>query len=217
MIDRDTPRAAKRGEGSAPRSGLAWVRGTPSSGLRLWIVALLLVAACSAPRPAPEVVPEGAPGTEHKMYVTAKSLNVRAEASTSGKVMTQVKQGDQLVVVDEKRGWSNVRLTNGTTGWVSSDYISATKKKVKPGCESEFAFAKAPLAAFSEDGPHGLVVVDAAVNTKGDVTSTKIMSNTTGEDALAKMAEREIRSATFIPPYRDCAPRAFIFTYKRTF
>ena len=34
---------------------------------------------------------------------------------------------------------------------------------------------------------------------------------------LASMAEREIRSATFKPPYRDCVPRPLIFTYKRTF
>lgn len=62
---------------------------------------------------------------------------------------------------------------------------------------------------------HGLV--DATVNTSGDVQNTKVISNTTGEDALAKMAEREIRAAKFTPPYRDCVPKTFIFTYKRTF
>jgi TonB family protein len=76
---------------------------------------------------------------------------------------------------------------------------------------------KAPLAAFSEGGPHGLVIVDATVNTSGDVLNTKVISNTTGEEALGKMAEREIRAAKFVPPVRDCVPKTFIFTYKRTF
>ena len=185
-------------------------------GRRLLPIVLLAAACATPPPPPPQPAPAPAPA-EHTMYVVAKTLNVRAEPSTSGKVVTQVKQGDPLTVVDESKGWSSVQLANGTSGWVSSDYISATKKNVKPGCESEFAFAKAPLAAFSEGGPHGLVVVDATVNTKGDVTGTKIISNTTGEDALAKMAEREIKAAKFVPPYRDCVPRAFIFTYKRTF
>ncbi len=210
---RVTPRPATRGEGSAREAHRAGEGRTPS----VCIAVLLLAAACATP-PAPQTAPE-APSkpAERTMYVVAKSLNVRAEPSTSGKVLTQVKQGDALTVVDEVKGWSNVQLAGGTTGWVSSDYIAATRKKVKPGCESEFGFVKAPLAAFSEDGPHGLVVVDATVNTKGDVTATKIVSNSTGEDALAKMAEREIRAAKFTPPYRDCQPKAFIFTYKRTF
>jgi len=184
---------------------------------RRFLAAMVLVAACATPPPpqtAPETVPRPAQRT---MYVIAKTLNVRTEPSTSGKVVRQVKQGEAVTVVDETKGWSNVTLADGTMGWVSSDYVSTTKKNVKPGCESEFSFVKAPLAAFSEDGPHWLVVVDATVNTKGDVTATKILSNTTGEDALAKMAEREIRAARFTPPYRDCVPRAFIFTYKRTF
>ena len=35
--------------------------------------------------------------------------------------------------------------------------------------------------------------------------------------ALASIAEKEIRSAKFIPPVRDCVKRSFIFTYKRAF
>jgi uncharacterized protein YgiM (DUF1202 family) len=186
-------------------------------GRRL-LVAIVLLAACAAPAPPPQSAPPATPsGVERKVFVIAKTLNVRAEPSTGASVLTQVNQGDQLTVMNEEKGWSNVRLANGATGWVSSDYISTTRKKTKPGCESEFAFRKTPLAAFSEGGPHGLVVVDATVNTTGDVVATKIISNSTGEDALAKMAEREIRSAKFTPPYRDCVPRSFIFTYKRAF
>ena len=60
-------------------------------------------------------------------------------------------------------------------------------------------------------------IIEASVNTSGDVTTTRIMSNTTGDTALAAIAEKEIRSAKFIPPVRNCAPQRFVFTYKRAF
>jgi hypothetical protein len=51
----------------------------------------------------------------------------------------------------------------------------------------------------------------------GNVTRTKVVSNSTGDEALAFLAEREIKAAKFSPPIRNCAPREFVFTYRRTF
>ena len=62
-----------------------------------------------------------------------------------------------------------------------------------------------------------MVTVDAAVDARGNVTSTKLIGNTTGDEALGELAAREIREAKFAPPIRNCVPKAFIFTYKRSF
>jgi hypothetical protein len=62
-----------------------------------------------------------------------------------------------------------------------------------------------------------LVVIDAYVNTSGDVTSTKVVTNDTRDDSLAALAQSEIKSAKFEAPKRNCVARAFIFTYKRSF
>ena len=188
--------------------------------MRKFLPLLVLVAACSSPAPEPQTVPAPAPipGGLGTVRVTATTLNVRQDASASSLVVTQVRRGDQLTLLAEENGWSHVRLGSGEEGWVSSQHVSNGKpRSKKSGCDSEFSFVKTPLAAFSENGPHGLVVVDATVNTKGEVTATKVVSNSTGDKSLGAMAEREIRSATFKPPYRDCVPRTFIFTYKRSF
>lgn len=119
--------------------------------------------------------------------------------------------------------WTRVRLASGETGWVSSRFVSdgSTPKTTKgrKGCpaDSDFAFTETPTLAFSESGAHGLVVVEANVSTKGIVTGTKLISNSTGDEALGFLAEREIKSAKFTPPIRNCVARAFIFTYRRTF
>ena len=90
------------------------------------------------------------------------------------------------------------------------------KNKTK-GRESDSALTQTPTLAFSDSSAHGIVVVDATVNTKGNVTGTKVVSNSTGDEALAFLAEKEIKAARFSPPIRNCVPRAFIFTYRRTF
>lgn len=193
-----------------------------------------LAFACSTPAPAPEPAPAPVaetPAPEQKplgtVRVTATSLNVRAEASTTAAVVTQAKKGESLTLLTDKGDWMYVRTAAGETGWVSAAYVtfgsgssssgSHTAKRRTTGCETDYAFVKTPTPAFSDRGAHGLVVVEANVNSKGDVTSTKVISNDTGDESLAFLAEREIKSAKFSPPKRNCVPRAFIFTYKRSF
>jgi outer membrane biosynthesis protein TonB len=195
-------------------------------------IALLIVFRCAAPTPppapAPEPPPQAAVVTEEEKVigtakVTASALNVRAEASTDAEVLTQVKKGVALSVLREDESWMKVRLADGTVGWVAARFVSragAKKAAAKKGAcppDSDYAFAETPMLAFSVSDAHGIVVVEATVNTKGAVTGTKVVSNSTGDEALAFLTEREIQTAKFSPPIRNCVPRAFIFTYRRTF
>jgi len=50
-------------------------------------------------------------------------LRVRESPSVLGKEITRVKPGDELILLEEKQGWSKVRLKDETEGYVSSDYI----------------------------------------------------------------------------------------------
>jgi uncharacterized protein YgiM (DUF1202 family) len=201
-------------------------------------IALLIVSACGAPPPAPVAAPETpapppAPVAEQvsgNVHVTATALNVRQEPSADAAVIAQVKKGTELGVLHSDESWVKVRLANGATGWVASRFVSdgdsrsaATKTKraqtKRGGCppDSDYAFLEIPTPSFFLDGAHGLVVVEATVNASGIVTSAKLISNATGDESMAFLAQREIKSARFSPPIRDCVARAFIFTYRRTF
>lgn len=166
-----------------------------------------------------------APATEEKaigtVRVTASQLNVRKDASTSADVVTQVRRGTKLTLLADDRGWLKVRLASGEVGWVSAQHVARDGENAprRKGCppDSDFTFVKSPLPDLREQKAHGLVVVDAYVDVKGNVTSTKVISNSTGDLALGSLTEREIRTAKFAPPVRNCVPRAFIFTYKRSF
>ncbi len=193
----------------------------------------LLAFACAAPPPPPpEVAPEpptAAPGPAGEpvigtVRVTASTLNVRRDPATTAEVIVQVKKGQRLPLLASTEGWMKVRTPKGESGWVSSQHVrreepraaSRSRRKSCPA-DAEFSFVKAPMPSFSDSGSHGVVVVEATVNTSGDVMSTKLVSNTTGDEALAFLTEREIKSAKFVAPIRNCVPRVFIFTYTRSF
>jgi hypothetical protein len=115
-----------------------------------------------------------------------------------------------------------VKLNDGSTAWVASQLVVREGAAATPrhgGCppDSNYSFISAPKPSFSENGPHGMVVIEASVDARGIVTSTRIVSNDTKDSSLAAIAEREVRNARFAPPIRNCAPKAFLFTYKRAF
>jgi uncharacterized protein YgiM (DUF1202 family) len=191
---------------------------------------------CAAPAPAPVAAPEpepvpAAPAPREEtvigtVTVTASALNVRKDPSADGDVLSQVKKGASLEVLQHGESWTKVRLADGAAGWVATRFVaspktSATKRPQpqKKGCppDSDYAFVETPTPRFSDSGARGLVIVEATVNTKGIVTSTKVISNGTGDEALAFLTQKEIQSAKFSPPIRNCVPKAFIFTYRRTF
>lgn len=220
-----------------PASGRRRMIPRPMRRILLLSIAIL-VFRCAAPAPPPpaplpeptrtEPAPAPPPVVEEPVIgtvrVTASALNVRSEASTEAEIVTQVKKGESLSVLREDESWVKVRLAGGETGWVAARFVSrgngvAPKKTKKGGCppDSDYAFLETPRLSFSEGGAHGTVVVEAKVNAQGTVTSTKILSNATGDETLAFLAEREIKGAKFSPPIRGCVARAFVFTYRRAF
>lgn len=49
-------------------------------------------------------------------------LRVRSEPSLGASETAQVKPGDSFDYVDEQTGWYEIKLTNGQSGWVSTQY-----------------------------------------------------------------------------------------------
>ena len=197
------------------------------------VFALALFRCSSAPAPEPAPAPPApeaatpAPTPSESVTVTASALNVRRDPSTTAEVVAKVQKGDRLTVLLRDAGWVKVTTPAGDTGWVAAQHVSssvASASAARPrlrrgGCppDAEFQLTKTPTPSFSDRGAHGLVVVDATVDVKGNVVATKIITNTTGDETLGFLAEREIKSAKFAPPIRNCVPRTFIFTYKRSF
>jgi len=190
---------------------------------RFLIVSLVLAACSTQPPPVPAPNPRQEAGQEPAIgtvKVTANTLNVRREASSSAEVIAQVRKGERLTLLSTADEWYRIRLGTGQIGFVSTQHvIREGASRARRGCplDSDYQFVKTPTPAFSDTNSHGIVTVEASVDLRGNVTSTRVVGNTTGDRALGVLAEREIREAKFSPPVRNCVPKVFIFTYKRSF
>ena len=98
---------AKGPDGSAPNPGPTQMR-TQSSA-----------PASVAPAPTQQ-------NTEVR-YVTATSLNVRREPSTSADVIASLPQGTGVGVLDRRNGWLLVGISSTQSGWVSEQYTATSK------------------------------------------------------------------------------------------
>ncbi|MCL4353800.1 PEGA domain-containing protein [Patescibacteria group bacterium] len=49
-------------------------------------------------------------------------LNVRNKPSLSGSIIAKVKPGDKLDLINQEAGWFEIRLSNGSSGWISGSY-----------------------------------------------------------------------------------------------
>ena len=58
-------------------------------------------------------------------YVTATTLNVRSGAGTSYSVLGSLSKGTKVEVISTTNGWSKINY-NGSTGYVSSQYLSSS-------------------------------------------------------------------------------------------
>lgn len=62
--------------------------------------------------------------------VTADSLRIRTSPNTGGEIIAYYSSGDKVTVVSSLNGWYKVRLSNGETGFVSSQYIRLDSESV---------------------------------------------------------------------------------------
>lgn len=62
--------------------------------------------------------------------ITASGLRVREQASTSSAILTQVSKDEMFVVLDESKGWYQIKA-NGKTGWVSAEYAELSNSVPK--------------------------------------------------------------------------------------
>jgi endonuclease YncB( thermonuclease family) len=121
---------------------------TPSSksrakNNRIWIVALGIVAVlvgagvASNGRSSPDsqipatpqtalTTPSSVMSAVEVRFVTASSLNIRAEPSTTSDVVGRVKSRDELTVLESKGGWLKIHSAGGQ-GWVSEQFTSPSR------------------------------------------------------------------------------------------
>lgn len=104
-------------------------------GYKLKVQALLgTLPSSNEVLPGSESSPTPTPTSAPKDTVTILStptgfLRVRKDASINSEEVGRVKPNDTLVLLQESSGWFQIQLTDGNSGWISSDFA---KKNTAP-------------------------------------------------------------------------------------
>ena len=76
------------------------------------------------PEPAPS---DGAVATGDSRFVHASSLNVRAAPEASAALRGTLSINSEVAVLATKPEWAQVRVSNGTEGWVAAKFLAAER------------------------------------------------------------------------------------------
>ena len=132
------------------------------------IAAGALAAALACAAPAASFTALAATGT-----VTGDDINVRSEASTSGSIVDTVSTGDTVTVGesaedDSGATWYYVTLSDGTTGYIRSDFLTVTE-------DDETSSEETSSEETSDDDTTDSAVTDATEEADSDTGGYQIV------------------------------------------
>jgi len=178
---------------------------------RFAVLAVVLLAACNNEMPATT------DSTAARMpvaieYVRADSLQVHARPSDDAAVVSTYANGESVSVLSRRGKWSEVRTATGS-GWVhQSDLSSAAEAKQTESDDLTPRFKIAPQPV-TQPGATGELVLEASVNSDGEVTNVRTLSNTTGSTSLERSNAASLRSARFYPIVRHGQRTPFTYEH----
>lgn len=172
---------------------------------------VLTLAACGGSEKAADTTDTRMPvATE---YVRGATLPIHAEPSDSSPVVTTYQNGEAVSVLARKSGWVEVRTVAGS-GWVaSSGLASSTEATAAEADNLTPRFVRAP-EPMPEPGAHGDIVLEAQINSEGDVMSVRTLRNTTGLTGLEARTAAALQRAKFAPMVRHGRREPFTYEHR---
>ncbi len=107
-------------------TGDGWYQVKTSSGQKAWISATYseLVSVADPGSSTPQTPSSSTPsGSAKTALVNTNSSNVRSGPSTSYSSLTKLSAGTEVTVLYFSDGWYQVRLADGTEGWISASLL----------------------------------------------------------------------------------------------
>lgn len=174
------------------------------------LIAIALALACAAPESTQKVDTRDAISV---YYVTAPELKVHESPSDQAAVVTRFLNGESAAVLSRRNDdWVEVRTANGS-GWAHMSELGSADaaKQTADNPTPQFQTVPAPISAPST---HGTIYIEANVNTDGQVTSAKIITNTTGNDDLGQRNIQALEQSRFYPIVIKGEKKPFVYYYR---
>ena len=125
----------------------------------------------SLTEPTPEVVKQ----TGYVYNLNGTLLNVRPQPSTSQAAIGKLSEGETVVIIGETDNWYEIEF-NGSTAYVSKDYVTLTAPQLHP--DANIDFSTTPRTGVVIDSISSLNVRQAAT------TTSSILGTLTAKDEV---------------------------------
>ncbi|WEZ06720.1 SH3 domain-containing protein [Priestia flexa] len=110
-----------------------WSQIKTSNGKTGWVANQYLKVGSESTTPSSE---SGGTSVSKQATVNASSLNVRSAASTSASIVTNLPRNAKVTVIKENGDWSQIKTSDGKTGWVANQYLKVGSESTTPSSES---------------------------------------------------------------------------------
>lgn len=117
---------------------------------------------------------------DNTMYVTASTLNVREKAESDAKIITTVKKGDSVTVLEKGDKFHKIKTSSGQTGYASKDYLTTTKPS-----DSSTVTATAGATPDTSKSTVKYATTDVNVRKAADVKSDRLTQIKKGSKVTA--------------------------------
>lgn len=98
----------------------------------------------------PTAEPKSGPSGEKSLYVVPLELKLLTEATSKGTVVSRVRRGKVVTVLEEKGPWARVRDASGQEGWVERNALEDRAERERRIQRSEAIRALPPLDGVVE-------------------------------------------------------------------
>lgn len=144
-------------------------------------------------------------------YVAVPSMVVYARPGTDSPIVGKYGYNEAIPVLTQNGDWCEIRMFDGT-GWVrTSDLIDPAKAKELAEIQTPRFYVMPKVIPYRASGE---IVMQAKVNTEGEVIDVKTIKNTTGVAALEKANETALRESKFYPIVEKGARKMFVYEHR---
>src|SRR5581483_9666595 len=122
-------------------------------------------------------------------YAGVSELPVHAKPDDHSKVVTKYLSGESVSILSRKGDWSEVRTVEGS-GWVHTADLTTAQSA------------------------HGVIYLEADVNTDGDVTHVDVLADEPKDPSLLQRNIASLMQAKFYPIVQKGQKKAFKYDYR---
>lgn len=180
-----------------------------------WAVVVIIQGGCSSHVDLPASEP-GSPPVKVIAVLTVRSAEVSllSVPERDGVVVERVRTGDRLLLIERQPEWLLVASPSMVQGWVQP---SSLVPSICTENRSEPLIIEQPPLRFRGRRVDETVVVEGEYTAEGKLIGTRVLSNSTGDPEIERLALEDLAALKFLPPTVECRPRRFFYTLSRQF